>query len=413
MPTLPRQGYSGRWFQSRRAEVAFWAVALVAILAIASVLQIWQRDDRMYLSFLSGNPTRGARLFSGFGCHSCHSLLGVGPSIGPDLGKAPPADWDPVRLVSDMWSHSPQMWEKMREAQLGLPRISQNDMLDLLSYLYLIRYVDQPGDSQKGKTLFTTKGCSRCHAFSDESKAVGPNLAQVEGDTPIIWAQRMWNHRRGMSEAMAEKDVVWPTFRGQEMVDLLTYIQETNSGKRREGELFPADPGKGKKLFEEKGCTSCHSINGSGKHTGPDLGSQHQTPPSITQFAGLMWNHSPQMLAKMDQNLIGRSQFAEREMADLIAYLYVVRYLEPVGRVDAGKEVFNQKHCANCHGSEGKGGKGGPNLASRAEYFAPQIAYTLWSHGPEMYRKMRDKNIAWPTLNEKELVDLMAFLNSL
>jgi len=37
----------------------------------------------------------------------------------------------------------------------------------------------------------------------------------------------------------------------------------------------------------------------------------------------------------------------------------------------------------------------------------------MWSHGPEMYRRMREKNIPWPSLSEKELLDLVAFLNSL
>ena len=102
-----------------------------------------------------------------------------------------------------------------------------------------------------------------------------------------------------------------------------------------------------------------------------------------------------------------------REMADLISYLYLGRYLEPVGRVDLGKEVFNEKHCSNCHGADGHGGREGPNLARFQPYYAAQLGYTLWSHGPQMYLHMREKNIPWPSLNEKEIVDLVAFLNSL
>jgi len=30
-------------------------------------------------------------------------------------------------------------------------------------------------------------------------------------------------------------------------------------------------PQRGKTLFQEKGCVQCHSINGVGKHKGPDL----------------------------------------------------------------------------------------------------------------------------------------------
>lgn len=409
-----RRFQSGPFFGNRRADVILWAVLLAAVLTGTLLLRLGDRSsEKLPLSFLSGNPVRGAALFSGLGCNSCHSLYGVGPGVGPDLAKLPSTNWNPVRLVADMWSHSPQMWEKMQDAQFGMPRISESDMLDLLTYLYLIRYVDQPGDSEKGKVLFSSKRCANCHSPSEGQPRIAPDLAHLEGDTPILWAQRMWNHGRGMQQAMVEKNIAWPTFQGQEMVDLLTYIQQTSSGKRREAELFPADPRKGRTLFGEKGCVSCHAINGEGGRVGPDLGSSHQVAPSITQFAGLMWNHSPQMLAKMEQDRMARAQFAEREMADLIEYLYVVRYLEPVGRVDMGRDVFDRKHCANCHGADGRGGKGGPSLARRMEYLSPKMAYTVWTHGPQMYRKMRDRNIAWPTLDEQELVDLMAFLNSL
>ena len=210
-----------------------------------------------------------------------------------------------------------------------------------------------------------------------------------------------------------QKNIPWPTFQGQEMVDLLTFIQKNSSGQQQETDLLPADTANGKMLFREKGCSFCHAINGYGSKVGPDLGSQHPIPPTITQFAGLMWNHSPQMSALMDREAVPRAQFAEREMADLIAYLYGVGFLEPQGRADLGKEVFDRKHCANCHGAGGRGGKGGPDLARLLRYTSPQMAYTIWTHGPQMHSKMREKNIAWPILEEQELVHLMAFLNSL
>lgn len=399
-----------------RRDAVLWTALFVVVLAGVSLLNPWKRwvvNNTLPPSFLSGNPIRGGRLFSSLGCSTCHSLHGIGPTIGPDLGKIPSTSWNPVRIVADMWSHSPQMWEKMKEAQLGLPRVSETDMLDLLAYLYLIRYMDEPGDPEKGQAAFFAKHCDDCHTLSGASGGVGPDLSRLGGDTPIVWAQRMWNHRWAMRAAMVQENIPWPTFQGQEMVDLLTFIQETSSGRHQEAELLPADPANGKRLFREKGCSFCHAINGHGGKVGPDLGSQHRIPPTITQFAGLMWNHSPQMLARMDREAVARVQFAEREMADLIAYLYVVQYLEPVGRVNLGKEVFHQKHCANCHGADGRGGEGGPDLARRLQYLSPQMAYTIWTHGPQMYRKMRDKNIAWPTLQEQELVDLMAFLSSL
>jgi mono/diheme cytochrome c family protein len=277
----------------------------------------------------------------------------------------------------------------------------------------VVRYMDVPGDVDKGSQLFAEKGCSECHTLDGSADGVGPDLGQLDAETPIVWAQRMWNHGEAMGGLMEKVDVSWPTFQGQEMLDLLSYLQKSSSGRRREAGLLPATPSRGKALFLEKGCNACHAVNGEGATEGPDLGPRSEESPSIVQFAAEMWNHSPQMWTRMQEKAISRPQFAEHEMADLIAYLYLVRYLEPVGRVDLGTEVFNIKHCSNCHGSDGHGGRGGPSLARRQPYFAAQLHYTIWSHGPEMYRRMREQNIPWPSLNEEELLDLVAFLNSL
>lgn len=401
--------------RSSKKKFLLWAVLFAAVLAGTLLLKPWNNNRSLLRhSFLSGDPVRGASLFGDLGCNACHALFGIGPKIGPDLAATPANSWNPVQAVAEMWSHGPQMWERMKDAQLGFPRVSEQNMVDLLAYLYLIRYVDEPGDPGEGKLLFQSKHCADCHSFSDESAHVGPDLSRLKPDTPIMWAQRMWNHGERMGSLMAEKNITWPSFQGREMIDLLAYLQSSSSGNRRQSDLFPADPVRGKLLFAERGCKSCHAVNGEGGNVGPDLGNLHKSAPSITQFAGLMWNHSPQMLSQMQKQSIARPLFAGREMADVIAYLYVVRYLEPEGSDDSGKEIFRAKHCADCHGTDGHGGRGGPNLARRPEgYNSPQMAYTVWSHGPQMYRKMKENNIPWPTLSEQELMDLMSFLNSL
>jgi cytochrome c2 len=144
-----------------------------------------------------------------------------------------------------MWNHSPQMWQKMKEAQLGLPHITEQDALDLLSYLYVVRYMDVPGDGEKGRLLFAAKGCSECHTLGESG--VGPDLAHLEAETPIVWAQRMWNHGEAMKGRMEKSNVPWPTFEKQEMLDLLSFLQKSSSGKRHEAGLLPAIHPMGKR----------------------------------------------------------------------------------------------------------------------------------------------------------------------
>src|SRR3990172_7654299 len=104
----------------------------------------------------------------------------------------------------------------------------------------------------------------------------------------------MWNHARAMEASIRKEGVPWPKFEGNEMNDLLAYIRENWGGPRRERELLPADPRGGWKVFRSKSCIACHSVRGEGGRVGPELGPNRPIPPSIVQFAGLMWNHSPE-----------------------------------------------------------------------------------------------------------------------
>lgn len=401
-------------FRDPRGPVIIWGLLLAAVWYATYALHLWRpRPEEQGLSFLSGSPARGGRLFSSLGCNVCHAIYGIGPKIGPDLGTSLPAGSSPVRIVAEMWNHSPGMWQKMRVVRRGLPLVTEQDALDLLSYLYVVRYLNAPGDANTGQQLFVSKGCARCHTLDGSSRGPSPDLGHLDAETPIIWAQRMWNHGKGMETLMLENNIPWPTFRDQEMLDLLAFLQNKSSGMRQVAEFLPATPSAGRSLFIEKGCSSCHSVSGEGDHGELALWPLQETPPSLAQFAGLMWNHSPELLAQMEKKEMPRPQFAEREMADLIAFLYLVQYLEPVGRVDMGIEVFHEMHCSNCHGADGRGGREGPSLARPQHFFASQFAYTIWSHGPQMYQRMREKNIPWPALNENELLNLVAFLNSL
>ncbi len=64
-----------------------------------------------------------------------------------------------------------------------------------------------------------------------------------------------------------------------------------------EGKIYAiwGDPVKGRKVYAEKGCGKCHAINGVGPTIGPDLGRTPKVPKTITQIAGVMWNHAPEM----------------------------------------------------------------------------------------------------------------------
>ena len=400
-------------------QVLLWVAAAVAgFTLLLGVIHWHDRYNRTrYASFLAGDPHEGAHLFERKQCAHCHSVGGVGGRIGPDLGFEFRPKSSMNQLVSAMWNHAPQMWERIRSEKIAYPLLDQEETAHLFAYLYTARYVDEPGDAGKGRALFDGKQCSRCHSVRGIGGDVAPDLAELKGiDTPILWAQAMWNHGPAMEAAMQKIGVEWPRFQSQEMNDLLAYVRQVTSGARKEGDLLPADPKRGWRVFQEKQCISCHSVGGSvpgGSGIAPHLGPRPGFAPTIVQFAGAMWNHSPQMWRAMKAGGIPRPVFEGQEMADVIAFLYGIRYFEPAGEPGKGAQVFASSGCSRCHGADARGSREAPALRRAGRGFNTiALAEALWRHGPRMYERTQQMSLPWPTLQENDVGDLVAFLNA-
>ncbi len=383
---------------------------------LGSVL-VWQHkyEETKWSTFMVGSPHVGARLFfEKEGCGHCHSVNGSGGKLAPDLGFAHEPQAGINQLVSAMWNHAPRMWDRMRSEKVAYPDLCNEEMSHLFAFLYMARYVDEPGDEGKGGRLFQTKGCIRCHAIRGSGGEIGPDLSGVEGvDTPIRWTQAMWNHAPAMEKDAARLGLPWPHFADREMNDLLAYIRSNVGGQRRETELLPASPDRGWKLFRSKSCIDCHAVRGKGGHIGPELGPDRQLPLTIVQFAGLMWNHSPQMWEALKTRSIPRPTFQGQEIADIMAFLSSLRYFEPAGSPHMGQTLFTERGCAHCHGVSAEGARGGPSLRGRRQATTSiTLATALWEHGPKMYERTRQLGRPWPTLNEADIGDVVAFLNS-
>lgn len=76
------------------------------------------------------------------------------------------------------------------------------------------------------------------------------------------------------------------------------------------------DAARGKKVFEEKRCTECHT----GAGPGPKLAEQAGTFSPI-RMVSVIWSHGPAMQALMPQRNIPWPIFRTGEMADLLAFL--------------------------------------------------------------------------------------------
>lgn len=393
------------------------ALGALILLAGEAIHGYYRNSSARWNSFLVGDPHEGATLFfEKKACARCHAINGVGANSAPDLGfkRSPQSSLD--QMVSTMWNHAPRMWEGMRTQGIAYPELDREDVANLFAFLYTAHYVDEPGDERRGLRLFVSKGCAHCHGTpgTANSLAPAPDLANVKGiDTPIVWAQTMWNHAPKMEAAIEQHGTAWPKFEDGEMNDLLAYVREVSGGPRRETALLPANPNRGWKVFQDKSCLACHAIHGKGGRIGPELGPGRQLPISIVRFAGVMWNHSPQMWQASEALRVPRPEFDGRQFADLVAFLASIRYFEPSGSPQQGAALFVERGCAVCHGRQAEGTRHGPALRGRTTSFtAITLAAALWKDGPRMYRGTRELNVPWPDLAEGDVGNLVSFLNA-
>ncbi|MBC8327842.1 MAG: c-type cytochrome [Planctomycetes bacterium] len=359
-----------------------------------------------------GDPIAGQRLFVEKGCVRCHAVRGAGGRLGPDLGrKMRPSSY--YEIASTMWNQSPAMAGKMDEYHMARPVFEGQELSDLISFLYFLNYFDEPGDPEAGRLMFREKGCSSCHEVGGEGGGAGPPLDTIpRGTSPLRIASSLWNHGPAMISAIEDLGMAVPTFEETEILDLFAYIR--SAGQRHSVRRFQSsgDPERGEELFDAKGCAACHGIFAADPDLlGPDLG-RMELRGSVTQIAGRMWNHWPEMARSMEEVGMSVPEFGEDELLDLFAYIYTARYQGEAGDPEDGRALFAAKGCAVCHGADGGGGLG-PPLRDRLPGSTPEaVLQAMWNHAPGMSAVLADQNLSWGRLDAAELADLLAFLSA-
>ena len=355
-----------------------------------------------------GEVKEGWRVFYQKGCFECHSLWGEGGKVGSELSKKTGEVLSATKLAGILWNHAPEMWHRMGEERIASFQIREEEMAHLLTFLYFIRFMDQPGDVVRGEKLLYEKRCELCHSLRGAGRKIGADLSKWGNFVnPILWAQIMWNHAPQMREEMKRRELSWPQFKEGEMNDLISYIRSVSPPQERVY-LPLGDPESGKELFSKKGCGSCHSVGG-GK--GIDLTRVEPFPSTFSQVGALMWDHLPRMWDLMERKGISPSELSAQEMADLISYIISSRYFKRGGKKEVGRRIFSEKGCDLCHAAVGSPEETG--LSGLEEEITPIfLAHSMWNHGQTMLKEMRERGLKWPEFRGDEVEHLLEYLNS-
>ncbi len=384
----------------------------VAALCVTGVLLAFPRSSvisQEVSAESAPSALAGASVFGRKGCVKCHSVSALRSMMGLE-SDTPPETWSFYGLAAEMWNHMPVMASSMDELGIERPHLQPGEIADLVVFVFNHADPTAPGDTAVGRALFIQKSCIRCHQVGGIGGVTGPSLDLTsQFHSPIRLAASMWNHGPGMAESLSAKGIRRSSLTGSELVDLYAYFSSAADAHQSiAGPVLPGSAGRGEALYHAKGCHTCHGDGGRGSR-GPDLASLHRDWNSV-EFAAAMWNKAPAMLAEMSAGGLRAPRLTPGDMADIVAYLYSLKYFEGAGRPELGRKVIREKGCLECHslGDEGQGGELDLIRTPRPDSPVSVIA-AMWNHVTLLEELPLEGEHAWPSFEEGEMADLVAF----
>jgi mono/diheme cytochrome c family protein len=123
----------------------------------------------------TGEIAQGDRLFQSqcAGCHGPKGEGGSGPTLAvPTLVRAPDQE-SLIKVIA----------EGLPGTEMPRSRLSNDQIKQIAAFVRLLGKSPTehiPGDSQRGKELYQTKGaCAQCHAIKGSGGAFGPDLTEI------------------------------------------------------------------------------------------------------------------------------------------------------------------------------------------------------------------------------------------
>ncbi len=167
---------------------------------------------------------------------------------------------------------------------------------------------------------------------------------------------------------------------------------------------FTADSARGQRLFETLACVQCHSVNGNGGKSAPDLGHMLDRGFTPATLAATMWNHAPGMWASMRDRQITAGELDQQAAQDLMAFFYAARFFEKPGDAGRGKRAFESDGCAACHSLP----------VSQWQALTDPIALidAMWNHRSQMLAATASKGVRFPLLSAQDLIDMLVYLRN-
>jgi cytochrome c2 len=108
-------------------------------------------------------------------------------------------------------------------------------------------------------------------------------------------------------------------------------------------------------------------------------------------------------------------ELSAQDVRDVYAFLYSIRYFDPPGRHERGKDFFESMKCQRCHAIVGGADVSGigPPVAAWPSMTDP-IAFleAMWNHGEVMDQETSAMGYPWPKMTPWDIADLAAYVEN-
>jgi mono/diheme cytochrome c family protein len=167
------------------------------------------RNAAFSVEITSGD--NGRALFESKGCAGCHTGDHTGNNDLTRLLRGKTLN----DIAAEMWNHAPKMTAIP-------PPLSLDEMRELTSYLWAGQYFQDSGSASAGARVFASKRCVACHGNPSSG---APKLAgsgrEFSGASMV---SALWRHGPRMLDRMKTQAIPWPRFEGQDMANLIAYL---------------------------------------------------------------------------------------------------------------------------------------------------------------------------------------------
>lgn len=171
-----------------------------------------------------------------------------------------------------------------------------------------------PGDAERGRAVFSSKQCVRCHAAGRQ--LIGPPLEQLRRPQGAYeLAGRLWNHAPAMFSTLRQEGYAWPEISAAEMADLMAFLQADAARDPT------PDVSRGQALMLRKGCLKCHRFRGEGGQVAVELSQPRPGYESAVVWAAAIWSHAPRMSEEAKRMGVLYPRFSGEEMGNLVGFL--------------------------------------------------------------------------------------------